>query len=307
MSLWAKPEIEIFDETDAGAVAAHSEDRQPSPLGGGNHSVGAVVVGVDDRHGTRQREFQEQPQLGGEVGLEARMIVEVIARNIGEGSGGDVQAVEPILIEPVRGRFDCEVGDAFAGELIERAVQRNRIGRRQRTVGLPGRRNNADRADARGAIPERAPDLPRECRDRGFPAGAGDGRDGARLTRIDFGGRQRERAPRVADLDKGHASREWHGGRLLGQDRNRAGGDGGLDETQAVGLAAGYGDEDVAAFDHPAVRRHAADFEIGVARVDFCIWGQNLAKLHGGSVDAATALPAFLDRSQYQVIGIRQA
>ena len=65
-----------------------------------------------------------------------RMIVEMIARQIGEGRRRDAHAVEPVLIEAVRGRFDRKMRDAFAGERIERAMQLDRIGRGQRAVGL---------------------------------------------------------------------------------------------------------------------------------------------------------------------------
>ena len=58
-------------------------------------------------------------------------------------------------------------------------------------------------------------------------------------------------------------------------------------KAQAVGLAAGNGDEHVAGFDGAAVRGHAADVEIGVARVEFRVRRQNLAKLHGGSESAS--------------------
>ena len=60
----------------------------------------------------------------------------------------------------------------------------------------------------------------------------------------------------------------------------------GLDEAQAVGLAAGNRHEQVAALDRAAVRGHAADVEIGIAWLDFRVGRQNLAKLHGGSLRA---------------------
>ena len=62
------------------------------------------------------------------------MIVEMVARQIGEGAGGDAHAVEPVLVEAVRGRFERQMRDALAGELVERAMQLDRIGRGQRAV-----------------------------------------------------------------------------------------------------------------------------------------------------------------------------
>ena len=62
----------------------------------------------------------EQAQLGGEIGFDGLMIIEVIARQIGEGAGGDAHAVEPVLVEPMRGGFQREMRDALAREAVER-------------------------------------------------------------------------------------------------------------------------------------------------------------------------------------------
>ena len=72
-------------------------------------------------------------------------------------------------------------------------------------------------------------------------------------------------------------------------------------KRQTVGLAAGNGDEYVAAPDSAAICRHSADFNFGVARLELCVSGRNFAKLHVellaqliGVDDAIIALPAFL-------------
>src|SRR5580658_5836495 len=95
-----------------------------------------VVIGIDDRRGAGRQQSLEQPQLGGKISLEARMIVEMIARDIGETSRRDMQAIEPILVKAVRGRFDGEMGDAVGGERIERSMQRDGVRRRQRAISL---------------------------------------------------------------------------------------------------------------------------------------------------------------------------
>ena len=41
----------------------------------------------------------EQPELGGEIGLDRRVVVHVVAAEIGEGGGLDADAVEPALVE----------------------------------------------------------------------------------------------------------------------------------------------------------------------------------------------------------------
>jgi hypothetical protein len=88
---------------------------------------------------------------------------------------------------------------------------------------------------------------------------------------------------------------------MLGGDRRCAGSDGGSDEAQTISLAAGNGDENVAAPDSAAICRHSADFNFGVARLELRVSGRNFAKLHVellakliGVDDAIIALPAFL-------------
>ena len=98
-----------------------------------------IVVDIDDGRGAAIEQRLEQPQLGGEIGLESLMIVEMIAGDVGEAARRDAQAVEPELIEAVRRCFDGKMGDAVAGERIDRTVQLDRIRRRQRAVSLAAR------------------------------------------------------------------------------------------------------------------------------------------------------------------------
>ena len=79
----------------------------------------------------------------------------MVARKIGEGAGRDAHAVEPMLVEAVRGGFERQMRDAFARQLVERAMQFDRVGRRQRAVLFAFRRNDADGADA-GRLKTRA-------------------------------------------------------------------------------------------------------------------------------------------------------
>jgi hypothetical protein len=60
----------------------------------------------------------------------------MIAAEIGEAAGRNAHAVEAALIESMRGGFNGEMRHAFARELIERAVQRNRIRGGERAVDL---------------------------------------------------------------------------------------------------------------------------------------------------------------------------
>ena len=153
------------------------------------------MVDIDDGRGAAVEQRLEQPQLGGEVGLEGLMIIEMIAGDVGEAARRNAQAVEPELIEAVRRRFDGQMGDSLAGECVDRTMQLDRIRCGQRAVNLAARRDDTDGADAGRAKTQRAPNLPRKRRDRRFAAGAGDGGDGFGLARIKFRRGQRQRAP----------------------------------------------------------------------------------------------------------------
>ena len=168
-------------EADALPAPADRQQPQPALLRRRDHLVGMLVIGDDHGGAARLHQIAEQPELGGEVGFERRMIVEMIAADIGEGAGGDAHAVEPKLIEAVRGRLQHQMRDVVAGEFVERAMQRDRIGRGQRAVDLAPGRHQPDGADAGRRLAGRFPDLARERRDRGLAAGAGDGRDGVGL------------------------------------------------------------------------------------------------------------------------------
>ena len=60
------------------------------------------MIGRDHRSAIRRDQIAEQPQLGGKIMRDVRMVIHVVARQVGETAGGDAHAVEPILIEPVR-------------------------------------------------------------------------------------------------------------------------------------------------------------------------------------------------------------
>ena len=90
------------------------------------------------------------------------MIVEMIAREIGEGAGGEAHAVEPPLLEPVARRFEREMGDVVAGKIGHDLVQLDRIGRGEVAGHRAAGRDESDRAEARRLVPGPLPDLPQE-------------------------------------------------------------------------------------------------------------------------------------------------
>ena len=156
---------------------------KPALFRGRDHLPGIAIVDVDHRRAVGRDHFVEQPQLGGEVVLEGRVIIQMVAGDIGEGAGRDPHAVEPVLVEAVAGRFERQMRHAVARQLVQRAMQLDRIGRGVRAVCLARGRHHADRAEAGGRHAERRPDLAQEGGDRGFAVGAGDGGDGVGLAR----------------------------------------------------------------------------------------------------------------------------
>ncbi len=91
-----------IDQLDIVALRADRHDLKAALPGGLDHLAGITIVDVDHRRAVRLHQIGKQPQLGGEIIFDSLMIVEMIARQIGEGAGGDAHAVEPMLIEAVR-------------------------------------------------------------------------------------------------------------------------------------------------------------------------------------------------------------
>ena len=136
---------------------------------------------------------------------------------------------------------------------LEQAVQRDRIGRRQRAVFVAAGRDDAGRADAGRRLAVLLPDLPDEGSDRRLAAGAGDGDHRVGLLAEEARRRQRQRQPRIGDFDHRHRGRGQPGAARRDDGRSaalcRIGGIG-----CAVGLRAGQRKEQEARLDRRANR-----------------------------------------------------
>ena len=161
----------------------------------------------------------EQPEFGREIILDRRVIVHVVAGQIGESAGGEPHAIEPLLVEAMRGGFDREVGDALSRQAGREAraarsgpawsAIHKRVSGRDTTPMVP-----IEAASAPGL-----PDLANEGGDRSLSAGAGHRDDRFRLARIEARGGVSERSAGVGDLNEGGV----RGLRpTLGDDRGRA-------------------------------------------------------------------------------------
>ena len=148
------------------------------------------------------------------------------------------------------------MSDAGAGELVERLVQRDRIGRGERAIDLDRTRDDAEGAERRRLATRRRPNLPHKRRDRGLAAGSSDRDDGIWLARIEARRRPGQRGARVFDPDERRAERRR---RAFAHDHRRAPGERIRYEGNAVLLRAGEGKESVAWLDLAAVGGQAAD------------------------------------------------
>ena len=83
------------------------------------------VVDVHHRD-TGQAEQRRQLQLGGEVRLHRAVIVEMIAREVGEDARREGEAVEPALVEAVR---RCLHRDGSASAIAQRGERRLKVDR----------------------------------------------------------------------------------------------------------------------------------------------------------------------------------
>ena len=90
------------DELDRFAAAPDGQNRTARSARD-RFCLGRVcTVTIDDGRLVGRQQVFEQAHLGGEVVFNGRMVVQVVAAEIGEGSGLDADAVEAMLVEAVR-------------------------------------------------------------------------------------------------------------------------------------------------------------------------------------------------------------
>ena len=247
-------------EAQAVAATAHREDRETPGLASGDDLIRHIAVGVDHSREAFRQEGLEQAQLGGKIIVERAVIIEMIAREVGEGGGREPHAVEPLLLDPMRRGFEREMGHAIGRQHREAGVEADRIRRGERSVDAGLRRDDPDRPERGGLMAESLPDLAAEGRDRRLAARAGDRDDRAGLCGMEGSGSAGERMSYVIDQDEGDA-RDRLAGLALGDDGHRAFVDCLPDEARAIVFRAGYREEDEARLHAPAVGREATDFE----------------------------------------------
>ncbi len=160
----------------------------------------------------------------------------MIAGEVGEGSGGERQAIESELVESMARGFERDMVNTAVRQHGEIAMQRYRVGCREAARLLDAGREEPDCAEARGFMTERRPDLAQEHGDRGLAVGAGNGGDRLGLRRIEGCRHLRELPARIGIGDKRYSRVDAT--HIIDQQRCRAARDGIADETFAVDFGA---------------------------------------------------------------------
>ncbi len=239
------------------------QDREAAPRAEGAKLLEGTQVGVQHRRAVRSQKVGEQAPLCGPVGGHVAVIVQMVARQVGEGRRRDPHAVQAILVEAVARGLQDQVADAVLGEARQAAVQLDGVGRGQRPGCAGPRRGQAEGAEARRLQAEMAPDLPGEAGHRGLAVGSGDRRHGLGLAAMEACRHQGQPAPRVVVGDQAHRR---HAGLERGPAR-REHGHGAVahrlvDVGAAVLACAGQGGEKEPRADLAAVRRETANLGV---------------------------------------------
>jgi hypothetical protein len=178
----------------------------------GDELLAPRVVHVDDGDASLVVE-KEELSLGLVVGLHGRMIVLVLAAEIGEDGDVVADAPDPLLLEGVGGDFHDAVGDAGVEHVPEQGLQVGGLGGRPRRRDLPTRPPVFDRADDPGHGAGRAQDLFEEVGGRCLALGPGDADDLHPVggVPVEIGRGQGQRFARVGDLEPRRRARRGLG------------------------------------------------------------------------------------------------
>ena len=235
--------------------------------GGGREFCRAGIVRVDDGDARRRidRAVEEQA-LGGEIILHRLVVVEVVAGEIGEDGDIEGDAGHAALVEGVAGNFGDELfraaRNAFSHELEEIAGLGRGVNGGTRFAGDVVLDGADEDGGAGGGVEKR---LGEKC-GRGFAIGAGNAGGGERALGMAEEGRRSLSKSAAAVLDVKDRQAGLVDGEMVealrgvGDDAQRARGDGFFDIAIAVGRAAFHGDEDSAGAHAPRVVLDAGDW-----------------------------------------------
>ncbi len=224
-----------FEKTQKSTFETGRKDAKSAPFTHRHDLFRDIAVGINDRRLAWLEQPLEELEFGAQIFGKRCVIVEMVAREIGERRGAEANAVEPVLHNAMRGRLQGEMGDAAGREPIQGFVQTHRIRRGQRAGDRPRGRDDAKRAERGGFGAETRPNLTHEIGNGCLAARPGDRDDRLGLARVEARGRLRQGVPDVGGFNK--SGRPGHAARIaLGDDRNGAA----LNRLRRKGKAVGF-------------------------------------------------------------------
>ena len=201
------------------------------------------------------RQHATELQLRREVRLHGPMVVEMVARQVGEHPGGEAESIEATLVEAV-GR--CLHGHSVHAALHQRRQGRLQVDRARRGQragrGQHGFASSIERAEGADAARRsgRIEQVSNEAGGRGLAVGSGDADQGelpARMT-IPCRAERQRRAAAVPHHDLRHTRQSWR----FDDHRRGAAADRVRHESVAIGLRAADGHVHRTGDDRAAVR-----------------------------------------------------
>ena len=108
---------------------------------------------VQNRHAAGLNHRREQPRLGGKIIFHVRMVIEVIARQVGKPGSAHLNTIQTPLRQTVRGRLHCQMRYPRLRQAGKRFMQGNRFRRRHRPGAVNALSAHAERTEAGGMEP----------------------------------------------------------------------------------------------------------------------------------------------------------
>ncbi len=199
------------DEPQRFAFLANAQQAQAARGHPRNHLVRPGIVRPHHRRAIRRHDFIEQPHLRVEIAVHVAMIVEMVARQVGEAARQHRQPFGTILRQPVARRLERGMGNAFAAQPRHVRQESDDVRRGQARRHLIHRCRDAQRADRRGMMAHHPPQLPGQFDRAGLAVRAGDGNRHIGKGREIACGKLREKAARigVGDMDRAFDPGFW--------------------------------------------------------------------------------------------------
>jgi hypothetical protein len=247
--------LELAQHQVAAAPAVGHDAQAARPRNLFQFQVGRVV-GIEHGGAFALHQLGEEAALGVEIAVHLAVVVEMVARQVGECGGGDAHAVEAKLIEAVARGFHRQALDAVLGQRRQAGVQLDRVRRGQRGGRCLVVRDQPECAQAGGLEAGVPPNLAGEIGHRCLAVGAGHGGDQLGLGVVEARGQDRQATARIVVFHQGdRVAVGLEGGPFGGEDHDGALGYGLVDEFAAVALGAGQSRKEIAGADLTAVRR----------------------------------------------------